>query len=105
MYNYTYVKDFSMSLVYLKNKKSNVTYVYECVSFWNKEKKRPDSNRTCIGKLDPITGELVRSKKQEIVLTPAFATIKTIGATSLFDYICLKTNLKSILKKSFPETW
>jgi len=45
-----------MSLVYLKNKKSNVTYVYECISFWNKEKKRPDSTRTCIGKLDPTSG-------------------------------------------------
>jgi hypothetical protein len=49
-----------MSLVYLKHKKSSVTYVYECKSFWNKERKRPDSKRTCIGKLHSTTGELIR---------------------------------------------
>lgn len=99
------LKDFSMSIVYLKNKKNNVTYVYECISFWNKEKKRPDSHRTCIGKLDPTSGEITLSKKQVLCTEPTFASIKTIGATLLFDHIVKKTGLKLILKQVFPENW
>ena len=94
-----------MSLVYLKNKKNNVTYVYECISFWNKEKKRPDSTRTCIGKLDPTSGDITPSKKQVASIEPTFASIKTIGATLLFDYIVKKTGLEKILKQVFPENW
>ena len=39
---------FLMSRVYLKNKATGVTYVYECVSFWDKSKKKPASKRTCM---------------------------------------------------------
>lgn len=112
-----------MSLVYLKNKKNNSTYVYECKSFWNKEKKKPDSRRICIGKLDPLTNEIILSKRAQqtpetileaeiphevaILTTKAetIATIKTIGATALFDHICKQTGLDAILRKSFPENW
>jgi transposase len=100
-----------MSLVYLKNKKSGVTYVYECQSFWNKEKKRPDSIRKCIGKLDPETNEIISTKQAQstkpttVHLEPTIATIKIIGPTLLLDHICKKIGLDSILKKSFPEHW
>lgn len=100
-----------MSLVYLKHKKSGVTYVYECQSFWNKEKKRSDSKRTCIGKLHLTTGELIPSKRHNPTCslksqpTNKIATIKSIGATLLFDHICEKTGLAGVLKKSFPEDW
>lgn len=106
------IKEVHMSLVYLKNKKSGVTYVYECQSFWNKEKKRPDSIRKCIGKLDSETNEIIISSKQILPtklttakLEPTVASIKTIGSTVFLDYICEKTGLASILKKSFPEHW
>jgi len=100
-----------MSLVYLKNKKSGVTYVYECKSFWNKEKKRPDSTRKCIGKLNPETNEIISSKQIQstkpttVNQEPTVATVKTIGPTILLDHICEKIELASILKKSFPEHW
>ena len=95
-----------MSLVYLKNKKNGVTYVYECVSFWNKEKKRSDSNRTCIGKLDPSTGEIIKSKRAETAdSAPSVATVKTIGSSILFDHICKKVDLNSLLKRTFPNDW
>lgn len=100
-----------MSLVYLRNKKSGVTYVYECKSFWNKEKKRPDSTRKCIGKLNPETSEIISSKQirsakpSTVLLEPTIATIKTIGPTVLLDHICEKIGLVSILRKSFPENW
>ena len=103
------IKD--MSIVYLKNKKSGITYVYECHSFWNKESKRPDSKRTCIGKLDPKTNEIIPSKKSDAVKSTApsinatIATIKTVGTSLLFDHICEQTELTQILKKSFPDDW
>lgn len=110
VYNYTYVSEGIMSLIHLKNKKNGVTYVYECHSFWNKEKKKPDSKRICIGKLDPETEQLIPSKrlqgpKQDADLTENTATIKIVGTTSLFDHIAEKLELKSILRKSFPDDW
>ncbi|MCL1914832.1 MAG: transposase [Eubacteriaceae bacterium] len=47
------------SLVYLKNKANGTTYVYENISTWNKEKKRCDTKRKLVGKLDPESGEVV----------------------------------------------
>ena len=104
-------KEVAVSLVYLKNKKNGVTYVYECQSFWNKEKKCPDSTRKCIGKLDLETNEIIPSKHIQstkptaVNLEQTVATIKIIGSTVLLDHICEKTELASILKKSFPEHW
>ena len=45
------------------NKKTGVTYVYESTSFRNKETKQPRNKRVCIGKLDPVSGELIASKR------------------------------------------
>ena len=41
------------------NKSNGTTYVYESVSYWDKEKQQPRSKRKLIGKLDPDTGEIV----------------------------------------------
>ena len=50
------------------NNQNGVTYVYEVYeNHWNKEKKRPESRRRLIGKIDPETGEIVptsRAKKR-----------------------------------------
>lgn len=57
-----------MSISKSYNKQNGVTYVYEVYeNYWNKEKKRPESKRRLIGKIDPETGEIVptsRLKKQ-----------------------------------------
>ncbi|MDZ4043221.1 MAG: hypothetical protein U1D96_06985 [Eubacteriales bacterium] len=45
------------------NKKTGVTYVYEAVSVWDKEKQQPRNKQVCIGKLDPKTGEFIPSKR------------------------------------------
>ncbi len=100
-----------MSIVHLKNKRTGVTYVYECHSFWDKERKRPSSKRVCIGKLNPENNEFIPSKRIQLAkLSPTppeapIATIRTIGATLLLDHICEKLELSSILKTSFPEHW
>jgi len=53
-----------MSLVKMHNKKTGVTYVYESRSYWDKEKKQPRNERKLIGKLDPITGEIIPTKQK-----------------------------------------
>lgn len=48
-----------MAIIKKYNKKSGTTYVYDSVSYWDKEKQQPRSKRKLIGKLDPVTGEIV----------------------------------------------
>lgn len=48
-----------MGIVYQTDKRSNITYVYENQSFWDKELKRSRSKRTLIGRVDKETGEIV----------------------------------------------
>lgn len=49
-----------MSKVFVKDKRSNITYVYESKSYWDKEKKQPRNKRTLIGKLDEF-GNIVKT--------------------------------------------
>lgn len=48
-----------MAIVKVHNKARNITYVYESVSYWDKELKQPRSHRKLIGRIDPATGEVV----------------------------------------------
>ncbi len=103
-----------MSLVYLKNKKNGVTYVYESIGHWDKDKQQSRSERVCIGKLDPVTGELIPNKSrtrglQRNVLPGPVPTTefsrKFYGATYLFDVIGSKLGITADLKKCFPEIY
>ena len=51
-------------IVYQTNKKTSITYAYESVSYWDKEKQQPRSKRKYIGRVDPDTGEIVTSRKK-----------------------------------------
>ncbi|PNQ05125.1 hypothetical protein RM69_06585 [Mesotoga sp. SC_NapDC3] len=35
--------------IHVRNKDTGVTYVYEGISYWDKEKKQPRNKRVCIG--------------------------------------------------------
>ena len=48
-----------MAMIKQFDKRSGITYVYESTSYWDREKKQPRSKRKLIGKLDPVTGEIV----------------------------------------------
>ena len=41
------------------DKRTNIVYVYESSSYWDKKKKQPRSKRVLIGKIDPNTGEII----------------------------------------------
>lgn len=54
-----------MAIVYQVNKKSGVTYAYESLSYWDKEKQQSRAKRKCLGKVDPATGEIIPTRKVE----------------------------------------
>ena len=77
-------------IVYQKNKKTGVTYAYESTSYRDKETKQPRSKRKYLGKVDPETGEIVRTYN------------KTSGPLSPDDEARLK-DLQSALEKKELE--
>ena len=48
-----------MGIVYQTDKRSGITYAYENQSFWDPELKRSKSKRKLIGRVDPVTKEIV----------------------------------------------
>ena len=64
-YNYSYECRFALMpyRLYHLNKKTGVTYVYESVSRWDKEKQQARSTQVCIGKINPTTGAFIPSKR------------------------------------------
>ena len=50
-----------------------VTYVYESVSYWDKELKQPRSHRKLIGRIDPATGDVVPTGRRPNADTSALS--------------------------------
>ena len=48
-----------MGIVYQTDKRSGITYAYENQSFWDPQLKRSRSKRKLIGRVDPVTKEIV----------------------------------------------
>lgn len=105
------------AIVYQKDKRSGITYAYQSISFWDKEKKQSRAHRTLIGRVDNITGEIVptdgRNRKKgvdKISLKPGRPIIDCIkrtfyGATYLLDALGEKLGITQDLKTCFPETY
>ena len=98
-----------MSYVNQLDKRSGITYVYESISYWDKEKKQPRSKRKLVGRLDPETGDIIptdgrgKRRNQKHIDNPAkrgpVPVIKTerlfYGATYLLDQIGQETGITS----------
>jgi transposase len=90
------------------NKKTGVTYVYESVSRWDKEKQQARSTQVCIGKLDKETGALIPSKRitqsgiqdKESIST---ATATIVGPSLILDELTKRLGIAKLLKAAFPE--
>jgi len=108
-----------MAMVKQLDKRSGITYVYESISYWDREKKQPRSKRTLIGRLDTVTGEIVptdgrgkrRAQKEAdpVVRKGPIPVARTdrlfFGATYLLDQIGEVTGLTADLKTCFPDTY
>lgn len=105
------------SVVYQKDKRSGITYAYDSISYWDKEKQQSRSKRTLIGRLDPETGKIVptdgrnRKRKEADASTKRGpkASVQTArafyGATYLLDKIGEKLCITEDLKKCFPDMY
>ena len=51
------------AIVFQTNKETGITYAYESVSYWDKEKQQSRARRKLIGKVDQETGEIVPTRK------------------------------------------
>lgn len=92
------------------NKKTGVTYVYESVSFWDKEKKQSRNKQVCVGKLDPISGEFIPSKRlipaQAAVRDPAVtASAEVVGPSIVLDAITEQLGMEKLLRSCFPQEY
>jgi hypothetical protein len=93
------------------NKKTGTTYVYESVSLWDKEKQQARSKQVCIGKIDPVTGELIPSRRLQTQTPaaalqkagPSVATVAVIGPSLILDALSERLGIAKILKSVFPE--
>lgn len=90
------------------NKKTGVTYVYDVVSVWHKELGQARNKQVCVGKLDPISGELIPSKRfspqQAAIRDPAVtASAQIVGPSVVLEAFSQRTGLDKILKTCFPN--
>lgn len=53
-----------MAIIRQYHKDTDTTYVYESESYWDEEKKQSRSKRRLIGKVDPVTGEVIPTGKR-----------------------------------------
>ena len=106
----------------VKSKIGNNTYMYESVSFRNKE-GLPRNKRTIIGKIDPITGEPVykpeylermAAEGTPVAVIPAStftvsdihsSTVKDFGAFFLYRKLAERMGLMDVLQKALPGCW
>ena len=103
------------AIVYQTNKKTGVTYAYESISYWDKEKQQSRAKRKCIGRVDPETKKIVptRKRKERVVEekakrgpVPITASARSFyGATYLFDRIGEDTGVIEDLKVCFPDSY
>ena len=103
------------AIVYQINKKIGVTYAYESVSYWDREKKQSRARRKCIGKVDPKTKKIVPTHKKKVHTVsretkrgpiPITSIDRNFyGATYLFDRIGENTGVAGDLKTCFPDNY
>ena len=105
------------SVVHQKDKRSGITYAYQSVPYWDKDKKQSRAKRTLIGRVDTENGEIVptdgRGRKKKDTPTaakrgpvPSVQTSRCFyGATYLLDVIGEKLGIAEDLKQCLPDTY
>ena len=53
-----------MAIIRQYHKDTDTTYVYESISYWDAEKQQSRSKRKLLGKIDPLSGEIIPTGKR-----------------------------------------
>lgn len=108
-----------MAIITQTDKRSGITYAYETIYHWDKELKQSRSKRKCIGKVDPVTKEIIptrgrASKNTNITILhtkksePIPFTVSNhlyYGATYLLESLSDNIGLTADLRSCFPDTY
>jgi transposase len=98
------------AIIHQTDKRSGITYAYESISFWDKEKKQSRAKRKLIGrvtkdgKIVPTDGRGRKNKKVPSIDKPDTAR-SFYGATYLLDSIGEKLGLTKDLKQCFGDRY
>ena len=76
-----------MAIIKQTNKKTGITYVIDSESYWDKEKQQPRSRRKIIGKIDPVTGEVVPTNRHQKRKSDVSETTATSVSASTDDEV------------------
>jgi transposase len=100
------------STTHHRNKKTGAIYRYAVESFWDKEKKAPRNKQVCLGRVDPVTGELIASKRRKKGAVgeqsePSFSKItvrsRIVGPNLILDKITEEYGIKALLDTCFGK--
>ena len=108
-----------MAIVTQTDKRSGITYAYETIYCWDKEKKQSRCKRKCIGKMDPVTGKIIPTRgraakaAKQLVSIPHQKGPASIsetrhlyyGATYLLEQLSEQLGITADLKQCFPDTY
>ncbi len=109
-----------MATIKQLDKRSGITYIYDSVSYWDKEKKQSRAKRKLIGRLDPKTGKIVptdgrvknarKKAASNSVVKPGPVPIvvenrRFYGACYLLDQIGMQLGITDDLKECFPKDY
>lgn len=109
-----------MAIITQTDKRTGITYAYETKYYWDKTKQQSRATRSCVGKVDPATGQIIptrgRAKKKEAATTPLaptkpgpkpFPKTKRLyyGATYLLGRFAEDIGLMDDLQHCFPHTY
>ncbi|MCK5849103.1 MAG: IS1634 family transposase [Caldisericia bacterium] len=98
-----------MAIVKQLDKRSGITYVYESIAYWDKNKQQSRAHRKLIGKVDKTSGAIVptRPRPSKTVSHSQLRPVRRsfFGATYLLDALGKQLELEEDLRKCFPELW
>ena len=110
--NYTQVRKCRVASLIKVKAANGRTYVYENVSYWDRDEKKTKHKRTCIGHIDPESGEIVPNRRKgkagddpERCTKPETCRVVGCGVALVLDHYARETGLESVLKKVFPKEW
>ena len=101
------------AVIHQKDKRSGITYAYESISYWDKEKKQSRAKRKLIGRVNengeivPTDGRGRRDNKPRYEQsTDKSAVARSFyGATYLLDSIGKKLGLTQDLQMCLPDIY
>ena len=86
-----------MSIVKSYSKQNNTTYFYEQDYKWNPKTKRPEGTRKLIGKLDPVTGQMIPTGKRGRPKKDSYSSDEPVSQPAVNPY---EAEMKKLLAKN-----